>query len=439
MQGLELLESIKGVSPNTQRILLTGYAGLESAVRAVNERLLDKYLSKPIDEPVDFVNMVRHLIQEYHLRFTASAQRLRLLAQFEFIRAVTAAVSLDSVLSTTAKFMMLQLRTPWAAIYLWDADRLILRESAGHLPDVALTQDKNFLSELGGHALHLRQAMQIHLQAGGGHASKSGSQASAIVVPLRTGQTPLGVILLGNDPPDRTFCRDERMLTSFVADVAAITVGRFNDREVLESYYVGTMASLQDAVEAKDHYTRGHTDRVMELAVALAMAVGIEGAELKTLQYAAALHDLGKLAVPEGILTKPDRLLPSEYAIMKEHPARADSILSHLRFLDSARLIIRSHHERYDGKGYPDGLSGEEIPLGGRILTIVDSYDAMTSTRPYRKAMSPSEAMAEIRAGAGTQFDPRLVVAFVRVMEHSWTVDDAPISEHPALVEAEHD
>lgn len=159
-------------------------------------------------------------------------------------------------------------------------------------------------------------------------------------------------------------------------------------------------------------------------------------AQLRTLHHAAALHDLGKLAVPEEILRNPGSLSPSDYAIVKQHPGRADMILSHLRHLDSARMIIRSHHERYDGTGYPDGLTGEEIPLGGRILAIADSYDAMTSSRSYRDAMNPAEALAKIQAGASTQFDPALATTFVKIIEHRKSTDGTSDENQWALTEA---
>jgi len=437
MQGLELLERIKGLCPGTQRVLLTGYAGLESAIRAVNDRLLDKYLTKPIEEPVDFVNIVEHLIREYHLQLTATAQRQRFMAQLEFIRTITAAASRDKVLNATTRFLLRQLRAVWTAIFLWDADRFVLGTSAGHPPHLTPETCLAFLTDLERRAGGLRLPYLPRPPEEAPPLTQDCSALlSTVVVPLKMGPALLGVILVGVGQSDRRLSRDERLLVSFVADVTTITVGRFNDHDALEGYYVGTMASLMDVVEAKDHYTRGHTERVVELALALGKAVGMSEAELKNLQYAAALHDLGKLAVPEGILRKPGRLAPSECAIIKEHPARADTILSHLRFFDSARMIIRSHHERCDGKGYPDGLAGEEIPLGGRILAIVDSYDAMTSTRPYRKAMTSAGALKEIRAGAGTQFDPRLAAVFAEMMEKRGITEKALHENSSELTEA---
>jgi len=436
MQGLELLEKVKGLCPGTQRVLLTGYTGLESALRAVNEQLLDKYFTKPIEDPADFVNVVWHLVREYHLERITATQRQRLMAQFEFIRAVTAAGSLEKVMNATTRFLLRQFRSAWTVLFLWDGDHLVTRAAAGQPPDFTSKACQAMIADLGRRAIDLRLPCPVRFPEQATPDSRDNSKfLSAVAIPLKAGHLLLGVILAEGGPPDRAVSRDERLLMSFVTDVAGITIARFKDHEELESYYVGTIASLMDVVEAKDRYTRGHTDRVVELAIALGKAAGMADAELKNLQYAAALHDLGKLAVPESILRKPGRLTPSEYAIMKEHSARADSILGYLRFLDSARLIIRSHHERYDGRGYPDGLAGEEIPLGGRIMGIVDSYDAMTSSRSYREMMTPAEALAEIRAGAGTQFDPGLAAVFVDMMERRGITKETSSEKSLALME----
>lgn len=417
MEGLEVLEKIKRFSPGTERVLLTGYAGLDSAVKAINDQVLDKYLTKPIEEPVDFVSGIRHLIREFHLRFIATTERQRLMSQFEFIRAITLATSLEQAMTVTTRFLHRRIRTAWTAVLRCDEEGLALGGGCGNLPDFASEAGRDFLDELHGATPNLRHLTTSPRTEA---VAEDASPFSDIVLLPLLGQTaPLGVILVGGCRHERVFSRDEHLLMTFVADIAAITIGRHNDRQALETHYVGTMASLMDAVEAKDPYTRGHTDRVVDLALTLGRAAGLAGAEVKALEYAASLHDLGKLAVPEGILRKPGRLHPSEFAIIKEHPSRADAILSHLRFLDRERLIIRSHHERYDGTGYPDGLTGEEIPPGGRILAIADAYDAMTSTRPYRQAMTAGAALDEIRAGAGTQFDPRLAALFVELMERS--------------------
>jgi HD-GYP domain-containing protein (c-di-GMP phosphodiesterase class II) len=237
-----------------------------------------------------------------------------------------------------------------------------------------------------------------------------------MAVPVIRDNAFLGAILLSGRARGGAFSREEGMLLNFVADVASVAFGSFKDREAVEKSYVSTMASLMETVEAKDSYTRGHTERVVVFATELAKAVGVAGRQLQEIEWAAALHDIGKIALPDAILTKAGPLTADEYGVMKEHTTRGDRILQHLKYLDTARMIIRAHHERYDGRGYPDGLAGEEIPLGARIMAIADSYDAMTSARPYRHAMDPQDALAEIEVNAGTQFDPKLVATFLTIM-----------------------
>jgi putative nucleotidyltransferase with HDIG domain len=187
--------------------------------------------------------------------------------------------------------------------------------------------------------------------------------------------------------------------------------------EQLHQAYLNTVTIVANAIEAKDSYTGGHIDRVSALAIGIARKVGMnDEEELAALRVGALLHDVGKIGVPDAILSKPGRLSEAEYEIMKNHIAVGKHMLQDVYFLEKAIPIMTYHHERYDGKGYPDKLAAEDIPLGARILSVVDAFDAMTTNRPYRQGMAPKEALEELKLGAGTQFDPKLVAAFV----HAW-------------------
>lgn len=189
--------------------------------------------------------------------------------------------------------------------------------------------------------------------------------------------------------------------------------------------------ALTSAIEAKDAYTEAHLRRVADYAVAVAARLGIEGHQLETIYYAAMLHDVGKIGVPEAVLRKPGPLTPEEEEVMRRHPEIGARMVAGLDLLSDAAPAIRHHQERWDGgngsgaggyPGYPDGLRGEQIPLGARIIAVVDAYDAMTSHRPYRSALSHRDAVAELRAEAGRQFDPRVVGAFLdELRENPWT------------------
>jgi putative nucleotidyltransferase with HDIG domain len=172
-----------------------------------------------------------------------------------------------------------------------------------------------------------------------------------------------------------------------------------------------TIAALSRSMEAKDVYTGGHTERVAALALALARHLGFRGEELEAIEIGALLHDIGKIGIPEQILRKPAPLDESEWEVVKMHPVISDYILSELDLHPFVRQCARSSHERIDGRGYPDGLVGDEIPLPARIVLVADAFDALTSARPYRPARSTIAALAEIREHTGTQFCPRVVAA----------------------------
>jgi HD-GYP domain-containing protein (c-di-GMP phosphodiesterase class II) len=185
----------------------------------------------------------------------------------------------------------------------------------------------------------------------------------------------------------------------------------------LEESYLATVRTLAFVVEAKDTHTRSHLDRAHDYAVALAQRVAPELAKDQSLRYGFFLHDIGKIGIPERILSKPAPLTEEEWAIMRTHPVLGAQILEPVKFLRPALAIVESHHERWDGDGYPRGLRGEQIPLGARIFALVDAFDAMTSDRPYRSALRFEQAVERIAVAAGSQFDPEVVRAFVALCE----------------------
>jgi putative nucleotidyltransferase with HDIG domain len=179
--------------------------------------------------------------------------------------------------------------------------------------------------------------------------------------------------------------------------------------------HLETIAALARSMEAKDYYTGGHTERVSDVAVAIARELGMDDDELEAVEVGALLHDIGKIGIPERILHKPGPLDDEEWKVMKEHPVISEFILSGIDLHPYVTQIARSSHERLDGEGYPDGLAGEQIPLPARIVLVADAVDALTSDRPYRRARPVQAALEEIRAHTGTQFCPRVVDALERV------------------------
>jgi putative nucleotidyltransferase with HDIG domain len=196
------------------------------------------------------------------------------------------------------------------------------------------------------------------------------------------------------------------------------TTIRARSRELLESYRrlqqssLEAVATLNATVDAKDPYTAGHSARVQRIALAVAAELGLSHDRLEAIRYGSLFHDIGKIAVPDAILAKPGRLTPEEYETIKRHPAEGADIVAKLGALRAAVPLIRNHHEWWDGNGYPDRLAGDQIPIDACLIGLADAWDAMTTDRPYREALSVAEAAAEVRRVSGTQFAPQVVDAF---------------------------
>lgn len=242
-----------------------------------------------------------------------------------------------------------------------------------------------------------------------------------LCVPMRTtaGQA-VGTLLAARRAPVQgealPFDPDAERLLATVAEIAANALQRIRNHEELEQAYVEAVLALANAMDARDTYTADHSQRLAQWAVAVARALGLSEEDVQGVHSGALLHDIGKLGVPDEILLKPGPLTEEEWTIIRRHPAEGARILAPVRRLHPVVPIVRHHQERWDGTGYPAGLAGEAIPLGARILAVVDAYVAMTDDRPYRAARSHDDAVAELRRCAGTQFDPRIVAVFCKLL-----------------------
>jgi HD-GYP domain-containing protein (c-di-GMP phosphodiesterase class II) len=212
----------------------------------------------------------------------------------------------------------------------------------------------------------------------------------------------------------------QRQLERYAADLREVFKRERAAALELRSSYMATVRALANAVEARDAYTGKHAERVSAYGVELARACGLDVASNPQIEFGFLLHDVGKVAVPDAILFKADRLTDDEYALIARHPVIGAEILRDVSFLGEAKLVVRHHHERWDGAGYPDGLHGDDIPLAARIFAVADTLDALTTDRPYRPATGWSEARAVIRAESGAQFDPAVVDAYRRVPDETF-------------------
>jgi putative nucleotidyltransferase with HDIG domain len=254
-------------------------------------------------------------------------------------------------------------------------------------------------------------------ETSGGQIDNITGATAALCVPLISNEGIIGAVTVGSRDTAFRFTSDDVRLLSTIANHATIAVGNIELFSSLQEAYIATVRALAAAVDAKDTFTRGHSDRVAMYTMAIAEKLDLSIEQRTALEMAAYLHDIGKIGIREEILLKPGRLTDAEMAQMRHHPLIGANILKPVAFPWAIAPVVRHHHEHWDGKGYPAGLRGEEIPLLARILGVADSYEAMTSDRPYRPGRTAEEGIAELKRCAGTQFDPRVVEAFVGVLK----------------------
>jgi hypothetical protein len=250
------------------------------------------------------------------------------------------------------------------------------------------------------------------------------SPVNVMCIPIPGRERVAGIVMLVRFAAQGAFRPAEVQMVEEMIALAAMAVEQAtlfarvrSYAEEVEAGYDSTLKVLTAALDTKDSVTQGHSERVARLTVMLAREVGIPNEQLVDIERGALLHDIGKIGVPDHVLHKPDSLDEEDWEAMQKHPLMAGLMVSKVGFLEGALPIILYHHERYDGAGYPFGLEGRAIPLEARIFMVVDAYDAMTSNRPYRDAMSLDDALAEIKRNAGIQFDPEIVEAFTRVAQ----------------------
>ena len=358
-----------------------------------------------------------------------------LAAKLETLKAINTASNLlvsqentDEILTTTARFVVDIMRFDRAIIMMLDESgaNLVFKHGVGanpeeikaHLGDytIPLSKEDNILARVAkeGRPTLIRDAKLAGLNADN-RIMANFDVSSFVICPLMASEGIIGI--LGADrylSHAKIHPKDLDDLSIF-ANTIAETLHKARLKEEIESSYLNTVKALVRAIEEKDAYTRGHSERVAGLSVLIGKEIGIPEKELEYIRLACLLHDVGKIGISEAIVKSPKSLSAQEYDIIKQHPIKGAEIVLPVTFLKDYLHIIRHHHERYDGRGYPDRLSGIAIPLGARIACVADAYDAITSTRPYRKGLTSREAVLRIHAERGAQFDPSAVDAFDRI------------------------
>ena len=250
---------------------------------------------------------------------------------------------------------------------------------------------------------------------------------SAVCIPLltraynRSGNSApeqvVGVMTLLSLESSESFDTQDMELLRTLASLIAVAAANASMDRAQRTTFLRTMESLASALEARDQYTQGHSQRVSEVSMMIGEQMGLSEEALNELRVGTVLHDIGKIGVPDSILNKPGRLTAEEFTIMKSHPVIGFEICKPLRLPEGVLMIIRNHHEKLDGSGYPDGLKGGELPLSLRIVCVADAFDAMSSRRPYREVMDPKQVLGELSRCAGTQFDPVVVESLKNLLD----------------------
>jgi HD-GYP domain-containing protein (c-di-GMP phosphodiesterase class II) len=230
-----------------------------------------------------------------------------------------------------------------------------------------------------------------------------------------TGSDTVASLRARLEQTERQAAARQRQLERYASDLREVFKQERARAQELRRSYIATVRALSNAVEARDAYTGKHAERVAAYGMELAAPAGLEVADSPQIEFGFLLHDVGKVAVPDAILFKSSSLTEEEYALVRRHPIIGSEILRDVDFLGEGKLVVRHHHERWDGSGYPDGLSGEAIPLAARVFAVADALDALTTDRPYRPASSFTRAREVVLDGAGTQFDPQVVEAYQQI------------------------
>ncbi|OGO00047.1 MAG: hypothetical protein A2Y90_03525 [Chloroflexi bacterium RBG_13_52_12] len=236
---------------------------------------------------------------------------------------------------------------------------------------------------------------------------------SLVCVPLSVNRKILGVIEVLNKRDGSVFEEQDLKSVVSVANTAAMAIENTRLHQTILEAYKSTLATLAATIDAKGPYTRGHSQRVMEYALMAGAVLAFSPEDTETLEYAGLLHDIGKIAIDTTILKKPGPLTPREWEMVQEHPAIGAELMMEIPFLEKASELVLSHHEKFDGKGYPNGVKGEDIPMGARIIAVANAFDAMTNDRTYRSAVSIEDAVKELHDNSGTQFCPIAVKAVI--------------------------
>lgn len=420
ISGVNVLDQTMKSHPDAIVILMTGQPTIENAVTVLKSGAYD-YLVKPFS--MDTLRAVIKRGLEKQKLYRENIHLKEAVSLYKISEAMGSTIRLDFLLNLILETAIKELDADMASFLLVDekTNRVIPKASLGVPPQMLQSGLLTGLDNISKWVIkHGRPRVFDKDQFGDRFLSHHLRKyiRSAIVHPLLAKGKVIGIlILIRSEGSTSPFTTGQLQSLSIIASKAASAIENSILYEELKESYMQTLTALANAVEARDIYTRGHTERVCLMAESLGGQMEWDEEKLWEVKMGGILHDIGKLGVPDAILNKAQALTHEEFETMKQHPICGAKILESISFLAPAVPYVLYHHERFDGKGYPYGLRKEQIPVQGRLMAVVDTFDAMTSNRPYRKAKNFKLALKEIRECAGTQFDPHMAQLFVNTWE----------------------
>jgi response regulator RpfG family c-di-GMP phosphodiesterase len=432
MDGIELIREARRIDPSLIPIVMTGFATLDTARAAVKEGAYD-YILKPFS--LTEIKLAVSNALERHRLATDNA-RLREITELFNISETIAGIReerklLEFVLNAALRHVNAQRGS--LMVTTEDGKWLKVVASVG-VPDEARESPVEIGRGISGWvAEHVKPLLveDIADYPSVAQISRRLHDASFISVPLERKSLPnthrgkaddmsrvIAVLNVNEKKDGRSFTEGDLKVLSIVANHATAAIENVRLIYDIEQAHLGTLKSMALLLEAKDPYTHGHSERVRDYAALAAGKLGMSTEDIEMLTLGSVLHDLGKVGVPDTVLHKNGALTEEEWQLIRQHPVIGHDVLEPVRFLREGHLrIVRSHHERVDGQGYPDGLHGTDLPLAVRIIAVADSYDAMASTRAYRAARSPEYIVAELRKFAEQQFDRQVASLFIEMIQ----------------------
>lgn len=417
MGGLELLAAIQKHTPNVVTVIMTGFGTVETAIDAMKRGAYD-YILKPF-KVEEVVHTIRRGLEKQRLE----AENLRLkeaLSLYKVSEAIAASLSLEAVLQTVMDSAVDEIEADLVAVLLSDGEGGYYERTRAVHPTFRSQHELGgfdaaaLVEYFGDH-----QVLRVHGAAASPYLTDQTdglSPQSLVVSPMRMRARTLGYLCCASFTRGRRFEEGQRKLLTIVANRAAAAIENAKLYEDLQATFHQTIRGLASAIDKMDRYTAGHSERVAAYAQILAIKLGMTDEEIEIVRQSALMHDIGKIGCVMN-LNKPGKLSQEEYEIFKQHPGYGRDILEPITFLHPLIPGVHLHHERWDGRGYPLGLEAQDIPLMARIISVADTYDAMTSDRAYRKALPHEVAVSEIMRCAGSQFDPDIANPFTDRIE----------------------